>query len=131
MFNVVPINVLMWGIWQCNSVTVLVSGEDYCSHCPRPLTGGQMAVIIARHSAPNLIVMIIVNTDHSLNIIYFPNITKSNLTSLKYFSLSSLLYPRLSFISALLCLVYWLYLQELGPYIMCRTVEALTTVYCF
>ena len=50
------------------------------------------------------IVMIIVNTDHSLNIIYFPNITKSNLTSLKYFSLSSLLYPRFSIISAL-CLV--------------------------
>ena len=75
MFNVVPINVLMWGIWQCNSVTVLVSGEDYCSHCPRPLTGGQMAVIIARHSDPNLNCHDNCQHEHSLNIIYFPNIT--------------------------------------------------------
>ena len=40
LFNVVSIIVLMVSIWQGNSVTVLMSVEDYCSHCPGLLASG-------------------------------------------------------------------------------------------
>ena len=85
-------------------------------------------VIIARHSDPNLNCHDNCQHEHSLNIIYFPNITQSNLTSFKYFSLSpALLYPRLSIISALYVSI-GSHLQELGPCIICRTVELLLRI---
>ena len=40
LFNVVSIIVLMVSIWQGNSVTVLMSAEDYCSHSPGLLASG-------------------------------------------------------------------------------------------
>ena len=84
----------MWGIWQCNSVTVCQERITAPIVLGLWLEGRWWPLPVTRILTS--IVMIIVNTDHSLNIIYFPNITHLHnpawlLSNISLFHLCSIL----------------------------------------